>query len=99
MGRPLSIGTRADTTLVAALDAEATAARITRSELIHRILRQWQDTRRPLAQRPILVALRAVYEVPHPGGVWRIEVAPGCAPVALGGVPPEAIRAVMEGVR
>ena len=94
-----SIGTRAAPDLIAALDAEADKARVTRSELIHRILRQWQDTRRPLAQHPVLVALRAVYEVPHPGGVWHIEVAPGCAPVALGDVPPEAIRAVREGVR
>ena len=94
-----SIGTRADPSLVAALDAEAVKARVTRSEAIHRILRQWQANGGGVPGRPVLVALRAIYEVPHPGGVWRIEVAPGCAPVALGDVPPEAIQAVMEGVR
>ena len=94
-----SIGTRAAPDLIAALDAEAAKARVTRSEAIHRILRQWQTNGGGLSGKPVLVALRAVYEVPHPGGVWRIEVAPGCAPVALGGVPPEAIGAVMEGVR
>ncbi len=94
-----SIGTRAAPDLIAALDAEADKARITRSEAIHRILRQWHDTRRPLAQHPVLVALRAVYEVDVDGRVCRIEVAPGCAPVALGDVPPEAIRAVAEVVR
>ena len=95
----ISIGTRAAPDLIAALDAEADKARITRSEAIHRILRQWQANGGGLPGRAVLAALRAIYEVPHPGGVWRIEVAPGCAPVALDDVPPEAIRAVMEGVR
>ena len=94
-----SIGTRAAPDLIAALDAEAAKARVTRSEAIHRILRQWQANGGGLPGRPVLVALRAVYEVDTEGRVCRIEVAPGCAPVALGDVPPEAIRAVMEGVR
>ena len=95
----ISIGTRAAPDLIAALDAEAAKARVSRAEVIYRILRQWQANGGGLPGRAVLVALRAVYEVPHPGGVWHIEVAPGCAPVALGDVPPEAIRAVREGVR
>lgn len=94
-----SIGTRAAPDLIAALDAEAARARVTRSEAIHRILRQWQANGGGLPGRPVLVALRAVYEVDIGGRVYRIEAAPGCAPVALGDVPPEAIQAVMEGVR
>ena len=94
-----SIGTRAAPDLIAALDAEAAKACVTRSEAIHRILRQWQANGGGVSGKPVLVALRAVYEVDTEGRVCRIEVAPGCAPVALGDVPPEAVRAVMEVVR
>ena len=94
-----SIGTRAAPDLIAALDAEAAKARVTRSEAIHRILRQWQTSGGGVPGRPVLVALRAIYEVDIDGRICRIEVAPGCAPVALGDVPPEAVGAVMEGVR
>ena len=95
----ISIGTRAAPDLIAALDAEAAKACVSRAEVIYRILQQWQANGGGVPGKPVLVALRAVYEVDIDGRICHIEVAPGCAPVALGDVPPEAIRAVMEGVR